>query len=300
MKKVIILAVTVFALAAFAGAQQIGGVTNDVLGAHLNYGRGCAACHAPHSGARGNGYTTADTTAGNIALWGQDPSALYGQTIKSGQFDFGMSYSQTFANGLIPNTPATTNLLLCLSCHDGNLAKGSMMKGVIYESVAGSAGYGTNAANIPTVLGNDGSTAGNYLNDHPVGDTATVGCGAPYNWDCTISATGVIAPGPNMTKFIGNYGFFVEPVASAASGNKPAVYCTTCHNQHVMNIFAPANNNVVGTTGLTGYYTTMFFLRGPYNSTSTTAGSNQTAQFCRQCHGGEANESNGSTAVTTF
>ena len=27
----------------------------DVLGAHLNYGRGCAACHAPHSGSSGNG-----------------------------------------------------------------------------------------------------------------------------------------------------------------------------------------------------------------------------------------------------
>jgi hypothetical protein len=44
----------------------------------------------------------------------------------------------------------------------------------------------------------------------------------------------------------------------------------------------------------------MFFLRGPYNPASGTAGSNQTAQFCRQCHGGEANESNGGTAVTTF
>ncbi|MFY9702471.1 MAG: hypothetical protein WAK02_09980, partial [Terriglobales bacterium] len=25
--------------------------TIDVLGAHQNYGRGCAGCHAPHSGA---------------------------------------------------------------------------------------------------------------------------------------------------------------------------------------------------------------------------------------------------------
>jgi hypothetical protein len=49
-----------------------------------------------------------------------------------------------------------------------------------------------------------------------------------------------------------------------------------------------------------GYYATMFFLVGPYNPASTTPTSNQTAQFCRQCHGGEANESNNSTASTTF
>jgi cytochrome c553 len=45
----------------------------------------------------------------------------------------------------------------------------------------------------------------------------------------------------------------------------------------------------------------MFFLRAPYNPASTTAGSNQTAQFCRQCHGGEANEMNGGLTIpTTF
>jgi hypothetical protein len=299
MKKVIVLIIAVFALAAFAGAQPLGGpVPNDVLGAHLNYGRGCAACHAPHSGARGNGYSTTDPTSGNIALWGQDASKLYSQTIVTGQFDFGLSYSQTFASGLATNTPSTTNLLLCLSCHDGNLAKGSMMKGVIYETISGN-GYGSNAANIPTLLGNDGSAAGNYLNDHPVGDNATVGCGGAYNWDCTISATGQIqwAAGSMMSNFVNNYGFFVTPVAFNA---KPAVYCTTCHDQHTMNIVAvdPANGN----TGLKkGTYTSMFFLKAPYNSMSTTAGSNQTAQFCRQCHGGEANEfNNRSSAITTF
>jgi cytochrome c553 len=54
-------------------------------------------------------------------------------------------------------------------------------------------------------------------------------------------------------------------------------------------------------TGLaTGTYATMFFVRAPYNPASTTVGSNQTAQFCRQCHGAEANEMAGSTAGTTF
>lgn len=294
MKKILVLVITVLASGAFAAAQIVGTVSNDLLGAHMNYGRGCAACHAPHSGANGNGYGVSDSTTGNIALWGQNAQPLYGKTIVTGQFDFGQKYSQTFANGLTTNVPSTSQMMLCLSCHDGNLAKGSMMKNTIYETVTGN-GYGANA--IPTLLGNDGSGAGNYLNDHPVGDNATISCGSQYSWDCTISASGTIVPGPEMQKFINDYGFFVQPVAF---NNKPAVYCTTCHDQHVMNIVEvdPANGN----TGLPkGNYASMFFIRAPYNPLSTTARSNQTAQFCRQCHGGEANERFGrSTAVTTF
>ena len=48
--------------------------TADTLGAHLGYGRGCVMCHAPHSGAGGNGIATKDTASGNVALWGQDRS----------------------------------------------------------------------------------------------------------------------------------------------------------------------------------------------------------------------------------
>src|SRR5579871_6589550 len=58
----------------------------DVLGAHNVYGRGCVACHAPHSGANGgNGIgSTTDPGAGNLALWGQNLAPLYGQTIAFG------------------------------------------------------------------------------------------------------------------------------------------------------------------------------------------------------------------------
>ena len=37
--------------------------TVDVLGAHQNYGRGCAGCHAPHSGAWGEGGNAKSGTA---------------------------------------------------------------------------------------------------------------------------------------------------------------------------------------------------------------------------------------------
>jgi len=167
------------------------------------------------------------------------------------------------------------------------------MKNQVYETLPST--YGT-LNTIPTLLGNDGTTAGNYLNDHPVGLNAVMGCGGQYNWDCTISATGgVLMTGANSSKFVTNYGFFVSP---GAYNNTPVVVCTTCHNQHLMNVVKVTNGPKSGLTS--GTYATMFFLRGPYNPASGTANSNQTAQFCRQCHGGEANESNNGTAVTTF
>src|SRR5208283_1155747 len=60
MKKVALLALFVAVIGAMASAQIINGNTNyiptvDVQGAHENGGRGCAGCHAPHSGGRGSG-----------------------------------------------------------------------------------------------------------------------------------------------------------------------------------------------------------------------------------------------------
>jgi formate-dependent nitrite reductase cytochrome c552 subunit len=211
----------------------------------------------------------------------------------TGQSEHG-SYTLTMPATWDQTDPVTANTMTCLSCHDGNYASGAMMKNTVYESVPST--YASN--NIPTLLGNDGSAAkGNYLNDHPVGDLAIVGCNGPtggYDWDCSISASGKVVPGPNMTKFIANYGFFVSTKAYNA---QPTVQCTTCHNQHLMNIVAVSASN---SGQPAGNYDTMFFIRAPYNPASGTAGGNQTAQFCRQCHGGESNEMVGGTATTIY
>ena len=314
MKRISMIALMVLGIAGFASAQ-ITTPTTDVLGAHLNYGRGCAACHAPHSGAYGNGAAkTNDAGSGTVALWGEDVGSLYGQVLKFGQTANTInsnvsgngttavvlsSVTETLPGSLTAGTPDVAGVLMCLSCHDGNLAEGAMMKGTIYETLPAKL-YG-NFNTVPTLLGNDGSASGNYLNDHPVGLSAAMGCGGQYNWDCTISASSTTAGGViiNMTgaassQFVKNYGFFVSP----ASWNGTAVVmCTTCHNQHLMNVVAVTAKNSGQPAGT---YATMFFLRGPYNPASGTTASNQTAQFCRQCHGGESNEMNGSTATTTF
>jgi hypothetical protein len=193
---------------------------------------------------------------------------------------------------MVAGTPDVTGLLTCLSCHDGNYATGAMMKNQVYETLPST--YGTQSK-IPTLLGNDGTSSGNYLNDHPVGLNATMSCTGQYNWDCTISATGAVQmTGTNSSLFVANYGFFVKP---GVYNNTPVVVCTTCHNQHLMNVVKVSSKNSGQPAGT---YATMFFLVAPYNPASGTAGSNQTAQFCRQCHGGEANESNGYKAATIF
>ncbi|HEY6446444.1 MAG TPA: hypothetical protein VIY53_08295 [Acidobacteriaceae bacterium] len=292
MKRIALLSGMFLAAATFASAQIIV-QTNDVLGAHLNYGRGCAACHAPHSGANGNGINkSGDTTTGNSALWGEDVGNLYGKTIVTGQMDNGATFSETLPSSLTATTPDVMGVLTCLSCHDGNYAVGAMMKNTVYESLPST--YGTSNT-IPTLLGADGTTTGNYLNDHPVGLNAAMSCTGQYNWDCTISNGSVLMNGANSSKFVTNYGFFVSPGNNAGT---PVVLCTTCHNQHVMNIVKVTTGPKSGLP--TGTYATMFFLRGPYNPADPNTATNQTAQFCRQCHGGESNEANGSTAGTVF
>jgi len=290
MKRACLVLIMVLAVTGLAVAQ-ISAPTSDVLGAHLNHGRGCAGCHAPHSGAWGNGQNkSGDTTSGGYALWGQDVGALYGKTLT-----FGNNTMEVLPTSMTATTPDVSGLITCLSCHDGNYAQGAMMQNKVYETLPST--YGK-LNTIPTLLGNAGNTglASQYLADHPVGLNAAVSCGGQWNWDCTETNGVISMNGPNSSAFVKNYGFFVS---LSAYNNTAVVTCTSCHNQHLMNIVKVTNGK---TSGLpSGMYATMFFIRAPYNPGSGTAGSNQTAQFCRQCHGGEANESNGSyTIPTTF
>jgi hypothetical protein len=269
------------------GLAQIGAPSMDILGAHINYGRGCAACHSPHAGQAGNGAAHSQTTA-NSYLWGQDTTALLGKT-----FTFSGNTVEVMPATLSANTPDLSGVLMCLSCHDGQLATGAMMQNSIYESVP-LGKYGSNT--IPTLMGNEaGLGAGNYLANHPVGLNATVSCTGSHNWDCTETNGSISMNGPNSSQFVKNYGFFVN---LSAYNNAAVVTCTSCHNQHSMSIVSVTNGPKSGMA--TGNYLTMFFIRAPYNgANSSNVASNQNAQFCRQCHGGEANESNGIASIAT-
>jgi hypothetical protein len=304
MKKAILVALFALASAGLAMGQNWSSPNNaDVLGAHNNQGRGCAGCHAPHSGSFGSGHGGA-ADAGSFALWGQDASPLYGATLKFG--DNGR-FVEVLPNGIASGSQEVGGILLCLSCHDGNVTPQNMMQNWSYEQQIGlltNATYG--GQHIPTLLGNDGTTAGNYTNDHPVGQNATINSGSGLVFANNVFT---VTPGTPYAQFVANYGWpalapgkWSNPYAVNGAG-KPYVLCTTCHNQHVMTVYTSSASSPIVGDGGGKYYATYFFVNGPYNPNlqgKLTAGqAPSTAQFCRQCHFGEANEANNTMNVPT-
>jgi len=288
----------------------------DVLGAHNGYGRGCVMCHSPHSGYLANNPAAtegSDANNGMYALWGEDLAPLYGVTFNFAGDGNGATISTTTPYTTVgTNTvaaypvtlPTAANLgalfsigdasvrvLLCLSCHDGVLAQGAMMKGRTVETlpiVGGTA---------PTLLGAQAPSNGAaYNNDHPVGANAIVSCGGSYSWDCTGGGTtglGITMNGTASAQFVVDYPgtFWSSTKATSLSSvagvsTVAAVTCTTCHNQHSMTVYKKGS----------AYYPTMFFVKGEY---APETGGNSVSQFCRNCHGGESNEMSGVVVPTT-
>ncbi|HWT65642.1 MAG TPA: hypothetical protein VN151_05975, partial [Terracidiphilus sp.] len=193
---------------------------------------------------------------------------------------------------LSANTPDASGMLTCLTCHDGNYASTAMMKNRVYEQLPST--YGTNN-NIPTLLGSGVLGNSAYLSQHPMGLNATVSCGGETDWDCSEVNGQIRMQGAQSSRFVSNYGFFVK---LGSYNNKAVVVCTTCHDPHSMNVVRVSSKVNSGLPA--GTYATMFFLRAPYNPRDTNPQSNQTAQFCRQCHADKSNEMNGGTAGTVF
>src|ERR1022692_2220139 len=135
MKKALLVVMLVLAGTGLMMAQNWSSPV-DVLGAHNNGGRGCAGCHAPHSGSFGSGHGGA-ADAGAYALWGQDASPLYGHSIGFGD---GAKYVEVLPSSIVAtggNDLEVGGILLCLSCHDGNATAANMMVNQSYEQVIG-------------------------------------------------------------------------------------------------------------------------------------------------------------------
>ena len=302
MKKAMLVVLFMLAVAGFVMGQSWTSPV-DVLGAHNNNGRGCAGCHSPHSGSFGSGHAGAADT-GSYALWGQDASPLYGKTILFGD---GGSYAEVLPSTIQSSSADVGGILLCLSCHDGNVTANNMMVNDSYERRIGlltNTSYGS--GKIPTLLGNDGTSAGNYTNDHPVGTNATISTKQPgLVWSGTAFS---VTAGSQYAQFVANYGWpalapgkWSSPYAINSAG-QPYVLCTTCHNQHVMTVYTSSANSPIKGDGGGKYYATYFFVNGPYNpNINNVANTNapSTTQFCRQCHFGESNEANNTNNITT-
>jgi hypothetical protein len=312
------------------------------LNAHQNGGQSCGVCHVRQSGTPSstgtltsnstyessatagssslNNQTTINGDPGEEELWGQDIWPVLGLgTINTGGGKYPIDLSTATTSPRI-----MTGVVYCLSCHDGNVAKGAMMTNQSFEQIAGllPAGYGMQP--IPTLLGSDGSANGNYANDHPIGPLASVASlGATsvrryVDLNSTNNPTRLILkasqPDNKYLAFQANYGlptvvgartgggFAVEP--GMTSADQAYVVCTTCHTPHNMNTAsADASNPIAGFTS--GAFPSLFFIAAPYNPGADTANgakASSATQFCRQCHftgEGGSNEGSGIMAIAT-
>ena len=333
MKKTMMFALAVLVCAGVAMAQTytmgtgIQGI--DKLGAHQNGGRGCVGCHTPHSGARGNGGTmmwdvasqtfiSAPTVgeSGDEALWGQDIGPVIGlgsiATGTAGAFPVDFTELET-------KPRIKTGVVMCLSCHDGNVAKGAMMTNQSFEQAAGLLPPGYGEQPIPTLLGYDGGSTGNYTNDHPIGPEANLSGLSIRNYlaldanKTKVVAGSSFAGSPYQT-FQNNYGLptiigartgaGLAVETSMATVNEAYVVCTTCHTPHSMyTASAGGTNPIAGAT--TGVYPSYFFVAAPYNPGADVANGTKASsatQFCRQCHftgAGGSNEGSNINGIAT-
>lgn len=263
MKKALfILFVMMFAVG-IAAAQQL---TGDILGPHNVNGHGCASCHAPHTGAKGNGGSNA--ASGEDYLWGRDfVAATY--TLNGGTETLTVSNAGAFAQD-----DTSFHTAACLSCHDGSVAIQGMT-GTTAEVISG--GF-----HVTTYL-NDGSES--LKNDHPV--NVIYDPTSSRNWPGTVDANGVITWTATTASnaFQANYGrpWRLYSSTTGRDGVGSYIECSSCHNPHAVNwaksTFAGVKNAVKPTN---------FFIRGWYNTDNPNSNSGQ--QFCRSCHYSKSNE----------
>jgi len=206
----------VFALGAAMALAQI---TPDVLGEHDlssgsgapitgNLGSPCLYCHAPHSGING--------TPGILGtpLWDQKLSSVQ---------SYQNYTSTTLTNQTNPSPPLGSNSTLCLSCHDGTVAVGTL-------TPYGQVSMAGTMAGTPADLGT------NMQSTHPFSFVTPLKVASDLY--SSLSAT------PPSTQD-------ATGAVKLINGN---VECGSCHNPHVQNIDPSGDflviNNSTGSSAL--------------------------------------------------
>jgi hypothetical protein len=273
------------------------------LGPHSSGGRGCAACHTRHY--------DADRIAEAIREPPQEKTsndALMDSSSGASRTSSSTGWADSHLLQSIPGSQQQEDevrgVIICLSCHDGNIAKQTMLTGVPYDQRAGLLATGKNSdvVSFLTLLGNDGLADERYFNlDHPVGPSAKFGAAwgptVAFDVDARSGKPSVsFASGSPEAYFASNYGFpsllkgkFSYPRSANAQQSDPSRFfllCTTCHNPH----------------GSAEKQPSYFFLNAPYNPNVKFDPKTQvssTTQFCRQCHFTASNEYYGQTHIVT-
>lgn len=180
----------------------------------------CAFCHTPHN----------SNNAVVAPLWNRTTNVTSYTRYTSASLD-----ANTINDGF--NAQPGGSSLLCLSCHDGTVALGSVNQAPM-GSGGGTSIAMTGGSTMPTGLGaNTGFTRNlntDLTNDHPISAT--------YN-DTLAVADGELARMDANQKDIGTSGDLIGirnagyrptlPLQPTGTGGKGQVQCTTCHDPHL-------------------------------------------------------------------
>jgi len=189
------------AIILLATGMALAQISTDVLGSHNmspasgspitgNLGSPCLYCHAPHSGINGT------AGVGGTPLWSQKLSSVQSYQVYS---------STTMVNKTNASPPLGSNSTLCLSCHDGTVALGTLTP---YGQVSMTGSLSGTPADLGT----------NLQTTHPFSFVTPLQA-APDIWP-SLSAS------PPSTQD-------TTGVVQLINGN---VECGSCHNPHVQNI----------------------------------------------------------------
>jgi predicted CXXCH cytochrome family protein len=188
-------------LLALSAGIAVAQITSDVLGAHDmspatgapitgSLGSPCMYCHAPHSGLSGAA--------------GVEPTPLWSQKLSSVQ-SYQVYTSTTMVNKTTSSPPLSSDSTLCLSCHDGTVAVGTLTP---YGQVSMTGSLSGTLADLGT----------NLQSTHPFSFVTPLQA-SPDLWP-SLSAN------PPSTQD-------TTGAVRLINGN---VECGTCHNPHVQNI----------------------------------------------------------------
>ncbi len=180
----------------------------------------CGFCHLPHGG---------NTSIASLPLWARSmpagPYTPYG--------------AGSTLNGTIVGQPGTYSLT-CLSCHDGTIGLGTIVKNGVTSSFAMTttlpggltAGGAFQATNIDATNGYSPYIGTDLQNDHPVGFTFPAGGygvnGGIPGISLTVNNSGIAG----LSDLSGSVSGASYPVFQYATVTD-AFECATCHDPHL-------------------------------------------------------------------
>jgi hypothetical protein len=268
----------------------------DTLGAHGNRGRECVVCHPPHSERPALREGSGSWMDSNVPEGAAD-HAKYSVSPAIGESEHAV---QVAPASVAAAGAETSGVLLCLSCHDGNLTPQNMLASRSYSERMGL--QPGRSRMIPSLLDERGSEHA----DHPMGVEARIETGYGL-----VFSNGKFSVQPNTpyAYFVAAYGMPTlapsmrsNPYGIDAQG-RPYLVCTTCHNQHVMSVYVSRPDSPIANDHGYKSYTTFFFVNAPYDhhgGVNINGQASSRAQFCRQCHFRFSNEANNSYFIPTL